>query len=214
MSNTKIQNVNQERARVQHQAVSCLQQMGHQQGHHWRLKDSSSRESLGNENKNGEKGTPRIRRYTLGSEKRTRPGLEQERFKRSEGEFTRHRTLSVTVRESETSRNKDSEQREVNGNPAEIMNKSKGTVNKRDSLSFFKDMWSRKDSVASPHDTKAKEHKSSNFKEWHNKEDFVASTDRIPGTTQSQKGSVGPGLWKVLSSAKILTKAEVLRDPL
>ncbi|KAM4741735.1 membrane-associated guanylate kinase, WW and PDZ domain-containing protein 3 isoform 3-T3 [Anableps anableps] len=214
MSNTKIQTVNQEMARLRHKSVSSLQQMEHQQAHHWRIKDFSSRESLGNENKIDEKGIPKIRRYTLGSEKRTRPGLEQESFKRSEGEFLRHRTQSVTVRESETSRNKDSELREVNSNPADNRNKSKGTVNKRDSLSFFKDMWSRKDSKTSPQETKGKERNSSNFKERRNKEDLVASTDTIPGTTQSQKGSAGPGPWKVPSSAKILTKAEVLRDPL
>ncbi|XP_038147152.1 membrane-associated guanylate kinase, WW and PDZ domain-containing protein 3-like isoform X1 [Cyprinodon tularosa] len=214
MSNTKIQTVNQEKAPIQHQALSSLKQTEHQQGHHWRLKDSSIRESLGNENKSGEKGTPQIRRYTLGSEKRMRPGLEQESFKRREGGFARHRTQSVTVRESETSRNKDSELRAVNGNPAENKRKTKDTANKRDSLSFFKDMWSRKDSVDSAQETKGREPKSSKFKKQHNKEDFVASTDSIPGTTQRQKGFFGPGPWKVPSSAKILTKAEVLRDPL
>lgn len=214
MGNTKIQTVNQEKARLRHQAESSLQQMEHQQGHHRRSKNTSSRESLGDENKNDEKGTPQLRRYTLGSVKRTRPGLEQESFKRSEGEFLRHRTMSVTARESETSRNKDQELRDVNGNPAENKNKSKGTVNKRDSLSFFKDLWSRKDSEASSQDTKGRERKSSNFKERRNKEDSVASTDSIPGTTQSQKGHVGPGPRKLTSSAKILTKAEVLRGPL
>uniref|UniRef100_A0A3Q2QUN7 Membrane-associated guanylate kinase, WW and PDZ domain-containing protein 3 n=1 Tax=Fundulus heteroclitus TaxID=8078 RepID=A0A3Q2QUN7_FUNHE len=213
-SNSQTQTGNQEKARARHQAVSSLQQTEHQQGHRWRLKDSSSRESLGNENKNGEMGTPQFRRYTLGNESRTRPGLERERFKRSEGVFLRHRTLSVTARESDTGRNKDPEPRDVNGSPAENKSVSKGAVNKRDSLSFFKDLWSRKDSAASPQETKVRERKSFIFKERHNKEDSVASTDSIAGTTQSQKGSVGPGPWKVPSSAKILTKAEVLRDPL
>ncbi|XP_012720561.2 membrane-associated guanylate kinase, WW and PDZ domain-containing protein 3 isoform X1 [Fundulus heteroclitus] len=213
-NNSQTQTGNQEKARARHQAVSSLQQTEHQQGHHWRLKDSSSRESLGNENKNGEMGTPQFRRYTLGNESRTRPGLERERFKRSEGVFLRHRTLSVTARESDTGRNKDPEPRDVNGSPAENKSVSKGAVNKRDSLSFFKDLWSRKDSAASPQETKVRERKSFIFKERHNKEDSVASTDSIAGTTQSQKGSVGPGPWKVPSSAKILTKAEVLRDPL
>ncbi|XP_032405172.1 LOW QUALITY PROTEIN: membrane-associated guanylate kinase, WW and PDZ domain-containing protein 3 [Xiphophorus hellerii] len=213
MNNTKIQTVNHEMARFRPQLVSNLQQMENQQGHHRRIKDPFSRESLGNENKNDEKGTPKIRRYTLGNEKRTRPGLEQESFKRSEGEFLRHRTQSVTVRESQTSRSKDSELRQVNGNPAENKTNSKDTGNKRDSLSFFKDIWSRKDSKTSPQETKGRDGKLSNFKERRKKEDVVASTDSIPRTTQSQKGTVGPGPWKVPSSAKILTKAEVLRDP-
>uniref|UniRef100_A0A3B5MNY1 Membrane-associated guanylate kinase, WW and PDZ domain-containing protein 3 n=1 Tax=Xiphophorus couchianus TaxID=32473 RepID=A0A3B5MNY1_9TELE len=213
MNNTKIQTVNHEMARFRPQLVSNLQQMENQQGHHRRIKDPFSRESLGNENKNDEKGTPKIRRYTIGNEKRTRPGLEQESFKRSEGEFLRHRTQSVTVRESQTSRSKDSELRQVNGNPAENKTNSKDTGNKRDSLSFFKDIWSRKDYKTSPQETKGRDGKLSNFKERRKKEDVVASTDSIPKTTQSQKGTVGPGPWKVPSSAKILTKAEVLRDP-
>ncbi|XP_037534620.1 uncharacterized protein LOC119411767, partial [Nematolebias whitei] len=186
------------------QVVSTLQRTGHQQGHHRRLKDSSRKESLGTELKNSERENQDMRRYTIGSGER--PSFEKESFKRRvRGESHPHRTLPI--KESETCGNKDLEHKDVNGKskPTENKKVSKET-NKRDSLSFFKDIWSRKDS---PTERKERKGKSSN-----SKEDFVASTTIIQGSSQSPKGSVSPGPWRVPNSVKILTEQEVFRDPL
>ncbi|XP_017264278.1 membrane-associated guanylate kinase, WW and PDZ domain-containing protein 3 isoform X3 [Kryptolebias marmoratus] len=199
-SNTKIQSVRSDKAQAGPQVISPLQHAGHQQVHHRRIRDSSSKESLGIEHKNSERENRDIRRYTIGSGER--PSLDKETFKR--------RVAGESHPQRERSRNKDSEHRDVNGKSksktAESRTTSKGTTNKRDSLSFFKDIWSRKDSQ-----TEKKEKKGKSF---NSKEDFVASTNNIPGSSQSPKGSVSPGPWRVPSSAKILTEEEVFRDPL
>lgn len=204
------------------QVASTLQRAEHQQGPQRRLKDYSSRESLDHERKNGKGGNLEIKRYTQGREmegrgERTRPGREQESFKRRVmGESHRHRTSPHTVRESEKGIDKDSRQRDANGKckSAENGNATKETINKRESRLSFKDIWSRKGSVVSPREAKGREDTFSYSKEVSSKEDIVASINSIPGTLQSPKGPLSPGPWKVPSSAKILSQAEVLRDPL
>lgn len=42
----------------------------------------------------------------------------------------------------------------------------------------------------------------------------ISSINSIPDTLQKRKGPLGPGPWKVPSSAKILSEAEAFRDPL
>uniref|UniRef100_A0A3B4Z0V1 Membrane-associated guanylate kinase, WW and PDZ domain-containing protein 3 n=1 Tax=Stegastes partitus TaxID=144197 RepID=A0A3B4Z0V1_9TELE len=142
--------------------------------------------------KNGEGGNTEIRRYTHGGEmegrgERTRPGHEQESFKRRvmAESHHHHRTLPNTVRESEKGTGKDSGHRDVNGKgkPAEDRN-----ARKEDTFSY-----SKEESA---------------------KEDFVASINSMPEALQSPKGPISPGPWKVPSSAKILSHPEVLRDPL
>ncbi|KAM4587456.1 membrane-associated guanylate kinase, WW and PDZ domain-containing protein 3 isoform 1-T1 [Odontesthes bonariensis] len=200
-THTQSQTVSLKKSQDGQQVVSTLQHTDHRHSLHGKLKDSSSRESLGNEKKNSEGGNLEIRRCTQEGGERTRPGLEQDRFKRRAVEEShRHRTLSVKVRESEKDKGKDSGHRDVNGKgkPTESKNTSKGPINKRESL-FFQD-------IDSPRETKGRKGRSSNSKEDGNKEDFVAS--------QSPKGSVSPGPWKVPCSAKILTEAEILCDPL
>uniref|UniRef100_A0A3Q1AKM4 Membrane-associated guanylate kinase, WW and PDZ domain-containing protein 3 n=1 Tax=Amphiprion ocellaris TaxID=80972 RepID=A0A3Q1AKM4_AMPOC len=202
--------------------VSTLQCTEQQQGLQRRLKDSSSRASLSHEKKNGEGGNTEIRRYTQGGEmerrgERTRPGHEQESFKRRVmGESHHHRTLPNMVTESEMGTGKDSGHRNGNGKgkPAEDRNTSKGTSNKRESLLSFKDIWNKKVSVVAPREAKGREDTFSYSKEESGKEDFVASINSMPGAPQSPKGPISPGPWKVPSSAKILSQAEVLRDPL
>ncbi|XP_044205796.1 membrane-associated guanylate kinase, WW and PDZ domain-containing protein 3-like isoform X2 [Thunnus albacares] len=203
------------------QVSLALQRVEHQQGPQRRLKDSSSRESLNHEMKNCKGANLEIRRGSQGREMggrggRTGPGQEKESFKkRVVGESHHHRTSHI-VRESEKGTGKDSGQRDANGKskPREDRNISKETINKRESLSSFKDMLRRKGSVVSPREGKGSEDTFFYSKEDIRKEDFVASINSIPGTPQSPKGPISPGPWKMPSSARILSQAEVLRDPL
>ncbi|XP_045884991.1 membrane-associated guanylate kinase, WW and PDZ domain-containing protein 3 isoform X1 [Micropterus dolomieu] len=204
------------------QVASTLQRTEHQQGPQRRLKDSSSRESLDNEKKNGKEGNPEIKRYTHGREmegrgERTRPGREQESFKRRVMGESHHHTISPhTVRMSEKGTGKDSGKRDPNGKckSTEDRNTSKETLNKRESLLSFKNIWSRKGSVVSPREAKGREDTFSYSKEVSSKEDLVASINSIPRTPQTPKGPLSSSSWKVPSSGKILSEAEVLRDPL
>nr|XP_057910485.1 membrane-associated guanylate kinase, WW and PDZ domain-containing protein 3 isoform X2 [Doryrhamphus excisus] len=65
-----------------------------------------------------------------------------------------------------------------------------------------------KDSVLSPSEPKGR-----NSKKQSSKEDPVASVSRTPKSPQSSKAPISPGEWKVPSQARILSQAEVLRDP-
>nr|XP_046238844.1 membrane-associated guanylate kinase, WW and PDZ domain-containing protein 3 isoform X2 [Scatophagus argus] len=199
------------------QVAASLQRAQHQHDPQRRLKHSSSGESLDHEKKNGKGGNLEIRRYTQGREmerrgERTRPGREQESFKRRVAEESLlQRTSAQKVKESE--KGKDSRQRDSNGKSTEPRNTSKETLNKRDSLLSFKDIWSRKVSVVLPREVKGREDTFSYSKEVSSKEGTVASINSIPLTTQSAKGPLSPGPWKVPSSAKILSHAEVFHDP-
>uniref|UniRef100_A0A3B4V4P2 Membrane-associated guanylate kinase, WW and PDZ domain-containing protein 3 n=1 Tax=Seriola dumerili TaxID=41447 RepID=A0A3B4V4P2_SERDU len=174
-----------------------------------RTSPQAGQPSLNHEKKNGNGGNIEIRRYTQGGEMEGRgEGIRPESFKRREvGQSHRHRT-SPQVRESEKGAGKDSGRRDANGKgkPTEDRNRSKETINKRESLLSFVER-GRKGSVVSPRETKGRQEDST-------KEDFVASINSFPGTPQSPEGPISPGPWKVPSSAKILSRAEVLRDPL
>ncbi|KAM9361245.1 membrane-associated guanylate kinase, WW and PDZ domain-containing protein 3 [Symphorus nematophorus] len=199
------------------QVASTPQRAEHERGPQRRLKDSSSRESLDNEKKNGKGGNLEIRRYTQGREMEGRgASREQESFKRRVvGESHHHRTSPRTVKETEKGAGKDSKQRDANGKSMEDMKSSKETLNKRDSLLSFKDLWNRKGSVVSPREAKGKEDTLSYSKDVSaSREGIAASLNSIPGHLQSLKGPLSPGPWKVPSSAKILSQAEVLHDPL
>lgn len=193
------------------QMALTLQRAEHQQGPQRRLKDSSSRESLDYEKINGKGGNLEITRYRQGREMegrghRTRPGREQESFKRVVGESHHHRTSPHTIRESEKGTGKDSGQSGANGKCKSTEDRSKEAINKRE--------WSRKGCVVSPREAKGRKDTFSYSKEVSSNEDFAASTNSIPATVHSPKGPLSPGPWKVPSSAKILSQAEVLRDPL
>lgn len=204
------------------QVASTLQCAEHQQGPQRRLKDASSRESLSPEKENGKGRNLEIRRHTQGREiegrgERIRPGHDHESFKRRvAGESHHHRTSPRTVREREKGTGKDSGQRDANGKskPSEDRNRSKETNSKRESLLAFKDTWSRKGSVVSPKEAKGRQDRFPHSKEDSSKGDLVASLNSIPGTPQSPEGCISPGPWKVPSSGKILSQAEVLRGPL
>lgn len=200
--------------------ASTLQLAEHQQQPRRRLKDSSSKESLDHKKKNGKDGNVDIVKSTQGREMerrrdRTRSGLDKESFKRRmEGES--HMVSPPTVRESEKGRAEDSGQRHANGKgkSTDERSTSKQTISKRESLLPFKDLWSRKASVVSQRETKGREHTFFHSKDSSSKEDFVASTNCIPGPLQSPKGPISPKPWKMPSSVKILTLPEALRDPL
>lgn len=204
------------------QVASSLQRVEHQQGPQRRLKDSSSKESLNHEKKNCKEADLESRRGTQGREMEgrgggTRSGRQKESFKkRVVGESQHHRTSPHTFMESEKGTGEDSGQRDANGKSkhTEGRNASKETINKRETLSSFKDMLRRKGSVVSPREAKGREDTLFYSKEDISKEDFVASINNIPGNPKSPKGPISPGSWKMPSSAKILSQAEVLRDPL
>ncbi|XP_028261978.1 membrane-associated guanylate kinase, WW and PDZ domain-containing protein 3 isoform X2 [Parambassis ranga] len=204
-------------SQVGQQGVSTLQRTEHQQGLQRRLKVSHSTESLGHEKRNGEGRNLEIRRYKQGRGvegrgERTSLGSEQESFKRKMmAESHHHRTLPN--RQSEKVSGKDSGHRDGNdkGKAADDRNAIKGSINKRESLLYFKDIWNRKGSVAPPREAKGRD---SYSKEDRSTEDFVASINSVPVALQSPKGPISPGPWKVPSSARILSEAEVLRDPL
>lgn len=202
------------------QVASTLQHADHQQAPLRRLKDSSSRESLDQEKKNGKGGNIEIRRYSQKRETdtrgaRTRPGHEKDSFKRrTEGESQHHRTSPHVVREAEKAAAKDLRLRDTNEKAAEARNLSKEASNKRESLLTHKDTLRRKRSVFSPTEAKGRADTFSYSKEVNAKDGTVASVNSIPETLPSPKGPLSPGPWKVPSSAKILSQAEVLRDPL
>ncbi|KAM6928054.1 membrane-associated guanylate kinase, WW and PDZ domain-containing protein 3 [Xenentodon cancila] len=198
---------------VRQPVVSTLQRTKHHQDLHGRLKDSSCRESLGNEKKNGKAGNPEIRTLTQEKGERTETEYEQTFKRRVIAGSPRRRTLPIAVKESGKGTGRDSGHRDVDdkGQPAKTRSRSKSTNNKTDSLSFFRDIWGRNDSLVSL--TETKEGKSSNSKDSKSK-DSVATVNRMPVGPKNPKGSIIPGPWKVPSFAKILSKAEVLHDPL
>ncbi|XP_040060755.2 membrane-associated guanylate kinase, WW and PDZ domain-containing protein 3 isoform X1 [Gasterosteus aculeatus] len=192
-------------------AASTLQLAEHQQGPQRRLKVSASSENLDHEKRNGKGGNLEIRRYSQGRElagrvEQGRPVREHESFKRRvEG---RSQTLGCqrpAGGEAEKAAGKDSGQRDANGKCESTEGRSTGkeTIKKRESLLFFKEMWSRRGSVVLPREAKGREDTYSSCKDVRGRED----------TSQSPKGPINPGPWKVPSSARILSKEEVLRHP-
>lgn len=190
----------------------------HQQHPQRRLKDSSSRESLDHKKKNCKGGNPEIIRYTQGREmegrsERVRPGLEQETFKRRVVVETQ-RTPLQTVREKDPGKGLGQRDADGKGSSPENNNTATQTINKRESLFSFKDLWSRTGSVVSPKEANGQEETFSFSKQSSSKEESVASMNSIPGAPQSPKGPMSPKPWKVPSSVKILSLAEALRDSL
>ncbi|XP_029287729.1 membrane-associated guanylate kinase, WW and PDZ domain-containing protein 3 isoform X2 [Cottoperca gobio] len=201
------------------QVASTAQRAEHQQGPQRRPKESFSRESLDHEKKNGKGGDLEIRRHSQSWEmegRGERPGHEQEGSKGRVAGESHHRRTSRKIREGDKGTGKDSGQRDANGKykSTEDRNTSKGSFSKRESLLYFKDLWSRKGSVVSPRETKGREDTFAYSKEAGSKGDFVASVNSSPGPPLNPKEPINPGPWKVPSSARILSQAEVFRDPL
>ncbi|XP_074495984.1 membrane-associated guanylate kinase, WW and PDZ domain-containing protein 3 isoform X1 [Sebastes fasciatus] len=221
-SQTKTQFTNPRKSpQAEQQAASTPQRAEHQQGLQRRLKTSSSRESLDHEKQNGKGGNLEIRRFSQRQEmegrggERSGPIREQVSFKRRvAAESPHHRTSPHTVREGEKGTGKDSGQRDANGSSKSTQdrNTSREPIIKRESLLSFKGIRSRKGSVVLSREAKGREDTFSYSKEVGSKEGFVASVNT--GTPPSPKGPISPGPWKVPSTARILSQAEVLRDPL
>lgn len=200
-------------------------QAGQQAEHHQhplrRCKDSPSRDCLDHNKKNGKAGNPAIRECLQGREieargERTRPGRELESVQRwPEGDSQRDRMSPHAGRESQKGAGKDSRQSDANKKAAEDGNMSKDANYRRESLLADKDIWRRKGSVVSPREAKGREGTLSfHSKEINSKGGIVAPISCIPEALQSPKGPLSPGPWKVPSSAKILSEAEVLVYPL
>ncbi|KAM9759379.1 membrane-associated guanylate kinase, WW and PDZ domain-containing protein 3 isoform 2-T2 [Menidia menidia] len=197
------------------QVFSTPQHTDHQQGLRGRSKDAASRESLGDEKRKSVSGNPDSRRYTLSGGESRRADPERVRFtRRVMGDSPRHRTFSLKVRETEKDKGKDSGHRDVNGQvkPTENSKTTKGTIYKREML-FSQDIDPQRKTHL-PRETKGRKSRTSSSKEDSRKVDFVDSVSGFPVDFQSPKGSLSPGPWKVPCSAKILTEAEVLREPL
>lgn len=196
-----------------------LQRAEHQQGPPRRLKDFPSRESLNHEKSDCKRVNSEIRKSTQGMEERgerSRLACEQDNVNKRVVmvESQRHRPIPHTAKQSEKGAGRDSGQRDTAGknkNMEKNRDISKVTMRKRERGSI-KDTCSKTESVVSPKGVKGRDDLFSYCKEDRGKEDSVAISS-IPGMPQSPKGPISPGPWKVPSSAKILSQAEVLRDP-
>lgn len=198
------------------QEASTPQQRVHQQTTQRGLKDFPSKESLDREKRNGKEANPEIRRLTheleeKGGGERTMSGHKQESFKRRVGGVShRHRTSPPIIRQSDKGIRGDSGHKDANAKlkVAEDNNTSRDASIKRETMSAYKEMWKGKRSVVSPREAKGRD--TSSYSKEDSKDLYLAS---IAGTPQSPKGPISPGPWKRPSSAKILSEAEVLRDP-
>uniref|UniRef100_A0A3P9M625 Membrane-associated guanylate kinase, WW and PDZ domain-containing protein 3 n=1 Tax=Oryzias latipes TaxID=8090 RepID=A0A3P9M625_ORYLA len=189
---------------VQQRAVSTLQQTEHQQSLHRRLKHSLSSDNLEGEKKSSK--DPEIRRFSQGRE-RIKSIREQDGSKRR---VMRESLFSGTIGGSEKGTGKDSGYRDFNskGQTTENRNSRKSPPNKKES--FSKDTSSR-NAAGSAKEPKIRGDKLLKYYEEIRKEDIVASANSMLGGLQSPKEPISPGPWKVLCSAKILSKAEVLQ---
>lgn len=137
--------------------------------------------------------------------KRTKPALEQERQAEHYRILYSRHPRQTTVRNNS---GKDSRQSQTNETNPEHRTTSKDA---EESLLTSNGRQRRAGSAVSPRDANvqgnlfySKDAGSKTF----------SSIKSIPDTLQSRKAPLGPGPWKVPSSAKILSEAEAFRDPL
>lgn len=129
----------------------------------------------------------------------SRESLDQEKDgskRRAAAESQQHRTGP----------GKDSGQRLANGKCKPPDDRSKESPVKKESSSF-KGVFRRRGSIVSPREGKGREDTLFHVRKG-------ASVDGNPGSPQSPKGPISPGDWKLPSSGRILSEAEILRDPL
>ncbi|KAK7916720.1 hypothetical protein WMY93_012481 [Mugilogobius chulae] len=188
----------------QQEALS-LQQHDRQQARG--LKDFPSKESLDLEKRNGNleiRGLAREMERKGGGE-RTMVGHKQESFKRRVGGVTHHhRTAQNLNKQRNGDSRRDSGHKDAKMKLSEDNNAARKEIKRESPTSKLKG----KRSVDSPRESKGGD--IFHFKE--GSQEISAAS--VPGSPRSPKGPISPGLWKVPSSAKILTEAEVLRDPL
>lgn len=162
-----------------------------------RSADSQSRPSLkGPENRTGpEEGG------------RTRPGLQQDRQAEPHRiSSSRHPRQTHTARHSSGKDSRLSQTPQRSGEP-----RSAGT-HAEEALLSSDGRRRTAGSPASSTDANIQQHKLFHSKEAGKKR--LSSVNSIPDTLAAIKAPVGPGPWRVPSSAKILSEAEALRDPL
>ncbi|XP_072308316.1 membrane-associated guanylate kinase, WW and PDZ domain-containing protein 3-like isoform X1 [Eucyclogobius newberryi] len=204
---TKTANIKRTSPPANQQEVPAPQQHGRQQDRG--LKDFSSKESLDHEKRNGNleiRGLPRETERKGGGE-RTMEGHKQESFKRRVGGVKHHHRTAQNVNKQRTGDSRtDSGHKDAKMKLSEDINTRKEI--KRESPLSFKDIFKGKKSVDSPRESKGRD--MFHFKEGGQGLSIASVTE----TPHSPKGPISPGPWKVPSSAKILTEAEVLRDPL
>lgn len=137
-------------------------------------------------------------------DKRTKPGLQQDRH-------VEHYwiTRSRHARRTHTARDSSGRQSQTNQTGREHRTTRSDA---EESLLAPDGRQRTTGSDASSRDANGQEHKFFHSKEAARKR--VSSINSIPDTLQSMKAPLGPGPWKVPSSAKILSEAEALRDPL
>uniref|UniRef100_A0AAV2M782 Uncharacterized protein n=1 Tax=Knipowitschia caucasica TaxID=637954 RepID=A0AAV2M782_KNICA len=188
------------------QEVITLQQNDRRQARG--LKNVSSRESL-EESRNGNLdsgGLAREMEKKIGGE-RTMVGHKQESFKRRVGRVTHHNRTAQNV-----NTHRDAYSRTDSGHKDAKMKTSRDSSSRKEikteMSSSLKDIARVRKPVDVPRESKGRE--TFDFKEG-SREQCVAA---VPGTPHSPKGPISPGAWKVPSSAKILSEAEVFRDPL
>lgn len=164
---------------------------------------------------NGRVGNLEVRRHPRerGPEatvERTRPGSDQNALrKRTERGSLHQRAPPCTVKEAETGAGKSSRQRESKQNAAEVRSTSQEQNNNRD-----KDVRKRRSAAVSPREAQGRQETLPYSKDDSGKEIVSVSINSIPEAVQNPKGTLSPGPWKTPSSAKILSHAEVLQDPL
>ncbi|XP_029006132.1 membrane-associated guanylate kinase, WW and PDZ domain-containing protein 3 isoform X2 [Betta splendens] len=174
------------------------------------FKDSSSKETLDHNKKNGQGGNDAAGRTggETGVRGGRRPGAEQEAVRRRP-------TPPHQVREGGTGGGTNPGRRHANGTSgsADERDAAKQSLSKRESLLSFKELWSRKGSV-SPREAKEPEdaRRGSN-RSGSSTDGSVASANGVPGAPRSPEGPVSPKPWKIPSSVKILTLPQALRDP-
>lgn len=168
--------------------------------------------------RNGRGGNLEVRRHPQerGPEaagERTRPSSEKNtQRERTDRGSLHQRAPPRAVQEAEMGAGKSSRQREANHKAADVQGASKEQNNNRDP---HKDTPKQRSAVVPQREAQGRQGTLSHSKDDSSKGSRRnASVNSIPEAMQSPKGTLSPGPWKTPSSAKILSHAEVLRDPL
>uniref|UniRef100_A0A8C4Z7J5 Membrane associated guanylate kinase, WW and PDZ domain containing 3b n=1 Tax=Gadus morhua TaxID=8049 RepID=A0A8C4Z7J5_GADMO len=206
---------------VQEVGTMALLQAERQQNHLRRLQELSGKESLEHAVKTTSKanGDAEAKRSPAGLEGRReahRTALKQgdvASSKRPAGE-SKHRTLpsTRTPPENGAGAGRDPGKKETTGRAKPRDDRPTPHKETRATRSSLKDLRSREESFGSPTAERESEglfHK----KERGSNTSLVSPSGGLPGDHPSPKGELHPGPWKVPSSARILSHAEVMRDP-
>ncbi|CAL8382044.1 unnamed protein product [Boreogadus saida] len=208
---------------VQEVGTMALLQAERQQNHLRRLQELSGKESSEHAVKTTSKanGDAEAKRSPAGLEGRReahRTALKQGDVvssKRPAGE-SKHRTLpsTRTPPDNGAGAGRDPGKKEITGRakPRDDGRTPHKEPLTRATRSSLKDLRSREESFGSPTAARESEglfHK----KERGSNTSLVSPSGGLPGDHPSPKGELHPGPWKVPSSARILSHAEVMRDP-